>query len=207
MKHEQMDRQLDAWLDRAAVEYGRAETRPGFETRIIANVNRRAAARKQRIRRLAIAATATAVLVFSFWAILNRPLDRDPGVDTSQKPGIPDPVREQSSDNPLIATAKTAESIVKRNIYVSSIPKQRVAEVSYNRGLLSGPISEEEHLLIAYVQSISIESEIETPEENAFQPLEIPETEIPPLTIRKLKVTSISIEPLEIKTNKSEVKS
>jgi hypothetical protein len=206
MKRERQDKQLDEWIDLAVAEYGSTETRPGFEARIIANVSSRLTARKQQFRRLTMAATATAVLVFSFWVILNRSENLAPGVATSPKPEVQRSVSEPSSHRQAVAQTKTTKPIVIRNRRGQSFPKQRIDTASFGRGLLSGPISEQEHLLIKYVQSLSADSMVHTPDENPFQPIEMPETEISPVKIQQLTISSIQIEPFEIKINESEAK-
>ena len=63
MNREELDRELDEWLDRASAEYGTAETRPGFEARVIANVNSRLEKRRWRFRWLSLATAATAAVI------------------------------------------------------------------------------------------------------------------------------------------------
>ena len=70
MNREELDRELDEWLDRASAEYGTAEARPGFEARVIANVNSRLAKRRLRFGWVSLATAATAALIFSCYALL-----------------------------------------------------------------------------------------------------------------------------------------
>ena len=63
MNREELDRELDKWLDQAAAEYGKAEIQPGFEARIIAKLNRRLLSRSWNFRRIP-AAAAIAIILF-----------------------------------------------------------------------------------------------------------------------------------------------
>jgi hypothetical protein len=206
MKREEMDKRLDEWLDQAVTEYGRAKTRPGFEARILANVNSRLVVRKWRFRWLTIAATAAAVLVFSFWVFLTKFQDEPARDIASHEVENLKPAPERSTHSESALEVKSVGSIKMRS-RIQGSSKQIGIKPSIGPGLLSSPPSEEERLLIAYARSASRESRADYSDEFVLQPLEIPETVISPLEIPELKISSTQIEPLEITMNESEEQS
>ncbi len=206
MKHEDLDKKFDEWLDQASAEYGKAETRLGFEARIIANVNSRLETRRRRFHWLAIAATATAVLVLSVW-VLRTGFQEGPIKEIAfNKTENRKPVPKQNVSRDELPERKAAEFEKKESPGRTVSPDQYRIEPSIGPGLFSSPLSKQEHLLIAYAQSISAESAPDSPDEGDLQPLEIKETVVSPLEIPELEISSIQIEPLEIAINDNEEK-
>lgn len=76
MNRDELDKELDEWLDRAAVEYGKAEIRPGFETRILAKLKGRLAKRRLHLPWIPVAAAFAAILFFSVYLHRNQSEDR-----------------------------------------------------------------------------------------------------------------------------------
>ncbi len=74
MKPESLDKKLDDWLDRALTEYGRAEPRPGLESRTIRALASRMAHRPwwRRWPRMAWISAAAATIVLALVVFLPR---------------------------------------------------------------------------------------------------------------------------------------
>ena len=204
MEHEELDNKLDEWLDRASAGYGRAETRPGFESRIVANVNSRLEGRRWRLRWLPISATAVAVLVFSIWFIPGRFQDKSARNIALQNMEKKKPVPAQLLHNRPISEVKSnneKSDSLRMRAGMRALSKPIGIESSIGPGLLSSPPSEQELLLIAYARSASRESAGETADEQMLQPLEVPETVVSPMEVPELKISLTNIAQLEIAVN------
>ena len=119
MKGEELDKALDEWLDRASAEYGTAETRLGFEARVIANVNSRLEKRRWRFRRLSLATAATAVVIFACYVFLAH-VQEHPAIETAldkpQKPrsGLLDRAPREQLPSITQAASSTKQSAARR---------------------------------------------------------------------------------------------
>ena len=98
MNREELDKELDDWLDQAVAGYGKADARPGFEARAIANLNARLEKNKWYFRWIPIAAAAAAVLFFSIYALRNNFQDHGTAEIASIRPAEPKSGLEQSFD-------------------------------------------------------------------------------------------------------------
>jgi hypothetical protein len=200
MDRERLDKTIDKWLDRAAADYGKAETRPGFETRIIANLNSRLAAAKWRFRWLAIAAATIVIAAFSIWALRIKHPDRP--INTAifkngEKPKLPfdrkSIVRSESEP-------KTAESIrkadSKKQVSLKQMKRIKAAE---EKTFVRQP-TDQERLLLAFARFASAGTTIEFSDKLEAPPVAIPKLEIPAIQIQKLEILNVNIEPLSVPT-------
>jgi hypothetical protein len=86
MEHRPSKHDLDDWLDKALAEYGRAEPRPGIESRALAGLCSRLQRRSCRTRWLRpvwLSAVAVTILVFVI-VIFHRP-ERPPAPELMQR--------------------------------------------------------------------------------------------------------------------------
>ncbi len=112
MNREELDRELDQWLDRATSEYGRAEIRPGFESRIIANVNSRWEKRKWHFRWIPVAAAIAAILIFSPFLLRKGFQERQIADISAERPPKPKSLPEQITNRERLG--KTAIPAAKK---------------------------------------------------------------------------------------------
>jgi hypothetical protein len=185
---------LHRWLDKALVEYGNTEPRPGLESRVLANLSaerERITARQGRFWALTLTATA-AVIILAVW------MESEPALRTK----IPTPMRtaseqqggskqravETAKPDVLQQSRKTASPPVDRNRTGHSF--EAAAAPKLDRFPSSQPLSEQERLLLAYLN--------QTPKQEVM------------LTIAKaksnedLRVKDLEIQSLENETPASE---
>jgi hypothetical protein len=190
MDRENLDRELDTWLDRASAEYGRAESRAGLEARIIANVNTRLAKRRLHFRWLSLATAATAILILSCYVLLTRIEDHPAGESVMQKQqgsGRP-PIAKQA---PLIVQAEpSAKVYAKKHVHIEvrDTPKGN---------FLSAKISDQERYLLSFVKTVSEQNFAGEPEVESG-PLQMPDFELSTIQIPKAQVSSINIDMVQL---------
>jgi hypothetical protein len=184
---------LHRWLDRALVEYGNTEPRPGLESRVLANLyaeRERITARQRWFWALTLTATA-AVLILAVWM----------ESDTALRTKIPAPMsaseQQAESKQRAVETAKPDVFQQSRKIASPRADRNRTlhgvkaaAAPKLDRFPSSQPLSEQERLLLAYLN--------QTPKEEVM------------LTIAKaksnedLRVKDLQIQSLENETPASE---
>jgi len=193
MNREELDENLKNWLDRAAAEFGQADARPGFEARIIANLNSRLEKRRWRFRWMSIAVACAAVLIGTFLALLPKFRDRATTEIASEISGKMQPNLQKGL--PWQSQPKTisGELPANRNLGSQLIAKPRRSEQT---DFLSSGLTDQERYLLAFVQAISAEGATDTPYQSKFSPLQIPELE----KIPEFEIPSIKIEALHIST-------
>ena len=215
MKSEELDREMDEWLDRAAAEYGKAVLQPGFETRIIAKLNNRLAKRRWCFRWLPVAAAATIILSFSVYWLHIQIGDRwakeiSPDMPTERKTLLSR--NTDLSSKPLIrldsshSNAPILEESTKEN--VRQHDSQKVTEAQEGHFMSSG-LSDQERYLIAFVRATSKETIQDIPDKTSIDPLEIDplqieELQIPEFHIQDFEISSFEIEASSITTQLSE---
>jgi len=198
MNREELEKQLDDWLDQAAAGYGSTEARSGFEARIIANLNSRLENRKWSFRWIPIAATCAAVLVGSLYVFLPRLPNHATTEIASEISGKMQQGLQQSPPRQSQPSTIVSESLPHRNMAKPSMRKSRRTEQS---GFLSGTLTDQERYLIAFVEAVSTEGAVDTAQEFTFRTLQIPALEkIQALQIPKPEIPSMEIEALHIQT-------
>lgn len=194
MNRKELDSELNEWLDRASAEYGRAETRSGFEARVIANVSSRLIKRRWRFRRVSMATAAAAILVLSSYVFLTRFQERTENVLEEQrkpKPHLPSSAQPEQLPWIIRAEAPTKRETVKR-----AHPKAGTPE---KMSFLSAGLSDQERHLIAFVQAISAQASAGIPEAESG-PLQIPDWEIPTIQIPQAQISPFKIETVQLPT-------
>ena len=194
MNSEELDRALDEWLDRAAAEYGTAETRPGFEARVIANVNSRLEKKQWRFRRLSLAIAATAVIIVACYVFLARVQEQpatETALDKAQKPrpNLLDGAPREHFPSTMRAAASTKKNAVRR-----ALPKPRGTP---EKQFLSAGLSDQERYLISFVHAVSEQAASEKSVTESG-PLQMPDFEIPTIQIPKAQVSSINIDLVQL---------
>jgi hypothetical protein len=194
MNSEELDRALDEWLDRAAAAYGTAETRPGFEARVISNVNSRLEKRRWHFRRLSLAIAATAVIIVACYVFLAR-LQEHPAIDTAlDRPQKPRPdFLDRAPGEQILSTMQAAVS-KKKNAARSAPPKPRKTPEKH---FLSAGLSDQERYLISFVQTVSAQTSTDASEAESG-PLQMPDFEIPTIQIPKEQVSFINIDMVQL---------
>jgi hypothetical protein len=189
MEHDQLDKMLDEWLERASAERRKTEPRPGFEQRMIARLHNRMARRNLLFRwqSLATAATITVVacMFLAHFTDHRRKQNNLPGKSsdqmrpyaTRQSPeekaaNMPHPMRRPAMLIPLHAR--------------ESLPRQDVFP--------SIQLSQQDRLLFAYLRAVSSGTVRGIIEEGQDRPIEIGHVEEVP----KIEISRIEIEPLTI---------
>ena len=194
MKGEELDKALDEWLDRASAEYGAAETRVGFETRVIANVNSRLEKRRWRFLRLSLATAATAAVIFACYVFLGH-VQEHPAIETAldkpQKPGsgLLDRAPREQSPSITQAASSTKHSAARR------VPSK--AREIPNNPFLSAGLSDQERYLLSFVQAVSAQTSTDTSEAEPG-PLQMPDFEIPAFQIPKAQISLIKIDMVDM---------
>ncbi len=205
MDPEQLDRKLDGWLDEASAAFGRAETRPGLEARMVAKLHARLERRPWWRGWRVLTAAAAISLAFSIWVIYTRfqegavrPIVSNSVTGTTDRvqksagitsaAGNQTPGREAAAPGPYLAANRPARS---RAIPPEPLPRLEVFP--------SPEVSEQERLLLAYARLVSKGMVSGLAEDTAPQPTEAPKLEIPLLEIPKLEIAPIKIEPLSEK--------
>ena len=197
MNREELDRELDEWLDRASAEYGRAETRPGFEARVIAHVNSRLEKRRWRFRWISMATAAAAILGFFSFLLLTRFQERaatEIVLEEQPKPEPNLPNSAQPERRPLIIRA---ESPTKREAGKQAHPKAGETE---KMRFLSAGLSDQERYLISFAKAVSAQISAGIPETEPGS-LQTPDLEIPTIQIPKAEISSIIIETVQLPTD------
>ena len=206
MRDNDLDIKLDEWLDKASAEYGMADVRPGFERRILANVNSRLETRRRIFHWLPIAVSAATVLAFSAWVVVTRFMEPALTEIASHETTIANSVVQPSTSNQPMISKKAIEITGNKPLAAPAPPVRKSVGASIGKGLLFGPPSKQERLLLAYSGSGLFESTNDSQSEESIHPIEIPKTEIQTLDIPKIQIASAKIEPLEIKTEESEAR-
>ena len=187
MNREELNRELDQWLDRASAEFGRAETRPGFEARVIANVNSRLERNGWRFHRLlpaAALAAALILLILSFWSFRAPVQERrmaDIASVRTPEAKIPPAQIPQEDTQPDISSTQTSK-ISERDRQT----RRKAVETQRGRFLSSG-LSDQERNLIAFVRAVSKQA-AEFESEPLQEPKQIPEFIIPEFKIPPFKI-------------------
>ena len=179
MNREELEKQLDDWLDQAASGYGSTEARSGFEARIIANLNSRLKKRRWYYHWIPIAATVTAFLFFSIYALRINFQDHGTAEIASIRPAVPKSGPEQSLERSPAGNAAVpaAKSHAKRRR--SSHPSGR---------FLSSGLSDQERCLIAFARAASEQNIAGLSGERRFEPVQIPEFEIQEFEIASFEI-------------------
>jgi len=210
MNREELNRGMDEWLDRAADEYGKAEIRPGFETRIIAKLNSRFSKSQRHIRWMPIAAAVAAILSVSTYLLHNQFQDRATTEIASERhtgsAAVPagkidfagKPARRLT---PSQLNAPIPEASTTGNARRQALPKAGEAERSR---FLSSGLSDQERNLIAFVQALSKATSRDIPEKSLSDPMQITGMQIPEFQIRDFEISPFKIEALPITTPGSE---
>jgi hypothetical protein len=191
MNREDLDRELDTWLDRASAEYGRAESRVGLEARIIANVNNRLAKRRLHVRWLSLATAATAILIFSCYVLLTRIEDHPAreSVMQKQRSSLPPIVKQEQP--PLIVQAEpSAKVYAKKHVHIEVKDTPKIH-------FLSAKISDQERYLLSFVKTVSEQNFTGEPEAESG-PLQMPDFELSTIQIPKAQVSSINIDRVQL---------
>jgi hypothetical protein len=186
MNREELDRELDKWLDRATAEYGSTEVRPGLEVRVIANVNSRLARRRLSLRWLSLATATTAILVLSCYLFLTR-FEDHPKVDSVTQEG-------QQFSLPPVAKLEHSPSIVQAQSTAKGHIKKRspiAAGENAKTPFLSAGLSNEERCLLSFVKTASIQ---DLTGESGSGQLRMPNFELPTFQLPKAQVSSINID-------------
>jgi hypothetical protein len=199
MNREELDRELDKWLDRAAAEYGMAETQPGFEARIIAKLNRRLNSRRWYFSRIPAAAAVAAILFLSIYLIHNQSKDhrtteissaRYPGSGAAPAASADFAGKHVGRSGPALSDVPL-ESSTKRSVQRHGSPKAR--EVKEGRFLSSG-LSDRERYLIAFVRALSTEKSQDALEKTLSDPLQIKDAHVPAFKIQDFDISPFEIE-------------
>jgi hypothetical protein len=192
MNREELDENLENWLDRTAAEFGQADARPGFEARIIANLNSRLKERRWRRRCMSIAAACAAVLIGTLWALLPKFQDRATTETASKISGKIQPNLQQRLSRQSQPKTTSTRLPKNRNLRSPLVAKPRRNEQT---DFLSSGLTDQERYLIAFVQAISADGVVtDTPYQSKSGPLQIPELE----KIPEPEIPSIEIEALHI---------
>jgi len=213
MNREELDRELDIWLDRAAAEYGKADIRPGFEIRIVSKLNSRLAKRRRYFRWVPAATAVAAILFFSVYLPRNRFQGRRSMEIASQGRAAIEIVPGPNAD-----IARTDARRLDSRPSNGSIPGPsskrsarhpvtlRAREAGKGRFLSSG-LSDRERYLIAFVHAKSNETSLDIPKKNVVYPLQIEEIRIPEFHIRDFEISSFGIEasPTTIPENEEQL--
>ncbi len=192
MNREDLERELDTWLDRASTEYGTAESRAGLEARIIANVNSRLAKRRLHFRWLSLAMAATAILIFSCYVLLTRIEDHPAGESVMQKQrgsGVP-PIAKQEQPPLIVQAEPSAKVYANKHVHI------KVRETPKGH-FLSAKISDQERYLVSFVKTVSEQNFASEPEAESG-PLQMPDFELSTIQIPKAQVSSINIDMVQL---------
>ena len=168
MNREEQDKELDEWLARAASEYGRAETRPGFEARVIASVNCRLEKRKWYLRWIPIAAAA--VIVLSFGILLIRFQNNTVVEEATAKR----PVLETAEVHTFLETTPKPEPALRAGRLWTAAP--HIPAPRKPTRLFSSELTDRERYLIAFTRAVAESAE---PQRFQLPALEIPKFQIP----------------------------
>ena len=192
MNREDLDRELDTWLDRASSEYGTAESRAGLEARIVANVNNRLAKRRLHFRWLSLATAATAILIFSCYVLLTRIEDHPAGESVMQKQqgsGLP-PIAKQEQPPLIVQAESSAKAYARKHVHIEvrDTPKGH---------FLSARLSDQERYLLSFVKTVSEQKFAGEPEAESG-PLQMPDFELSTIQIPKAQVSSINIDMVQL---------
>lgn len=192
MNREELEGELDKWLDKATVEYGSTEERPGLEARILANVNSRLADRRRHFQWLSLATAAMAILILSCFALLTRIEDR-PAIESTmqreQRSGLP-PIAQQERPSSIVQAESAAKRQVTKNAPIS-------AGETAKRPFLSGELSEQERYLMLFIKTVSAQK-LAGESETESGPLPIPHFELSSIQIPKAQVSSINIDMVQL---------
>ena len=189
MNREELDKILDAWLDRASAEYGSAEIRPGFEARVIADLNSRLKQGNRRIPWIAFSVAAAAILIFGIGVLLTKFQEQGRPQIASKQPATSQPAVRQSAPPAAAPEVIGKPAAVRR---VMGQPK----EIDRGR-FLSSLLTDQERYLVAYARIISTSGSGEAVK-NEFSPTEIPAPQVPSPYVPELKSLSVDNKDLQI---------
>jgi hypothetical protein len=203
MNAEELDRELDAWLDRATAEYGNAEIRPQFETRIIAKLNSGRIARRWHFRLIWAVSAVAAILLISVYSLHDR----------FQSGGI---IRKQSEMHPESAAVQPhtpnnhaksfgfhqsgAPALVHSTKVSARFKDSPQTRESLKERFMATGLSDRERYLISFVQAISQERSQDMPGDTLFDPLSISQAPIPAFRIQDFQISAFEIEDLPTTT-------
>jgi hypothetical protein len=195
MNRDELDKTLEEWLDRAAADYGKSDIRPGFEARIIANLNSTPKEENKRIPWIAVLATATAILILVVGGTL---LTKFQSPDKTQI-ALTKPARTASAFRGGAPRKRPPEVIGKeaKGGSVSARPSIQKPKEIGKEHFLSSQLTDQERYLLVYARIVSpgILGEVEKSE---FTPTEIPPPSVPSLYVPELKSFSVENKDLQI---------
>jgi hypothetical protein len=192
MEHDQLDKMLDEWLDRASEERGNVEPRPGFEQRMIAGIHNRAARKTLFFGWRSLATAATVVVVACmFLARITEHRGKQTNlagksiVQLQQHDARPSQ-EEKAAITPhrmrkpaIVIAAHTPESLPRQDVFPSA------------------QVSQRDRLLFDYIRAVKSGKIDGVIEESQGRPIEISKVEESPKTeISQIDIKPLSIEPL-----------
>jgi hypothetical protein len=192
MEHDQLDKMLDEWLDRALAECGKVEPRPGFEQRMIARIHSRVARKTLFFgwRSLATVATVLGVACmflayFTHHRGKQNNLAGESIVQLQQHEARP-----SQEEKAAITTHRMRRPAIVIPLYApESLPRQDVFP--------SAHVSQQDRLLFAYVRAVKSGKIAGVIEESQDRPIEISKVEeVPKTEISQIEIKPLSIEPL-----------
>ena len=207
MKSDELDREIDEWLDRAATEYGKAVIQPGFETRILAKLDDRLAEKRWYFRWLPAAAAAAIILSFSVYWLHIQIANRTATEISSQMPAESEaqPTQKAELAGKIPRHSDSGQSNVsileeptKENVQQHDSQKARKVQKEH---FLSSGLSDRERYLIAYVRATSKETIQDIPDKTSSDPLEIDPLKIEELQIPEFHIQDFGISSFEIETS------
>ena len=194
MNPEELDRELDKWLDRASAEFSSMKTRPGFESRILANVSSRLEKRRWRFRWASIATATAAILVISCYMLLNRFQEHAETKIVLEEQQKPEPSLPRGAQREQLPSIIQADPSTGPDVRRQTHPKVGENE---KKPFLSAELSDQERYLISFVHAVSAQTSPSVLEAESG-PLQIPAFEIRTLQIPKAQIFSIEIETVQL---------
>jgi hypothetical protein len=189
MEHNELDKMMDEWLDRASAERKKAEPHPGFEQRMLARIHNRMARRKFffRWQSLATAATVTVVVCMFLAHFTDYRRKQNNLLGKSSVQMRPYNARSSQEEKAVIVIPPIRRPAMVIPPHArESLPRQDVFP--------SVQLSQQDRLLFAYVQAVNSGTITGIIEERQERPIEISHVEEVP----KTEISRIEIEPLTI---------
>jgi hypothetical protein len=191
MNREELDRELDEWLDRAVEEFGKTEIKPGFETRIMANINSRLEKRAGLFHWVPVA-VAIAVVLFCLIYLTQSYIRNRENTQIASIQGPNSNPQQLLKQAPETSSAAGNAKLIPAGVHAirPRLAFRSRAETSEKPGghFLSSGLSDQERYLIAFARAAS-EREISGLSEIAgFEPQQtpsftLPSFEFPPFAI------------------------
>lgn len=197
MNRDELDKKLEEWLDRAAAEHGRADIRPGFEERIIADLHARLDKRRRNFFWIPIAAAITVAVIFSLYFIRPDFQDGRPKEISSLTPSKIAVERQGESpakahDQAAITVQSSMASFGSPKTPVAANPPAAKPRPAETGRFLSSGLSDRERYLMAFVRLTSSEEASNASEAARFDRLwkaaEIPEFRIPEFKVPSFEI-------------------